>query len=97
MNRAAVWAGAGSANGYGPQEIGRTLGRPGFILNWDYLAAGDPANPGKGYDSSHKQGVQFVFADGAVTFLPDSTSTTDVSRLCNRADRLEPAYQGMYQ
>jgi len=94
MNRAAVWAGAGSANGFGPQEIGRTLGRPGFTLNWDYMAAGDPANPGKGFDSAHKQGVQFVFADGAVTFLMDNLTGTDLSRMSNRSDRAEPAYQG---
>jgi prepilin-type N-terminal cleavage/methylation domain-containing protein len=91
MNRAAVWAGMGTGEDYGPAGICRTLARPGFILNWNYVAAGDPSNPGKGFDSAHKQGVQFVFADGAVVFIQDSLSGTHLSQLCNRNDRQTPA------
>lgn len=87
MNRAAVWAGAGTPNDFGPVGIGRTFGRPGFILNWDYLAAGDPSNPGKGFDSAHRGIVQFVMADGAVAAVPDSVSATQLQYMANRTDR----------
>ena len=91
MNKAAVWAGSGSPNDYGPQGTCRTFGRPGFILNWDYLAAGDAANPGKGFDSAHRGGVQFVFADGAVVFIQEFMDGTNLQRLSNRNDRQTPA------
>ena len=87
MNRAAVWAGAGTVNDYGPQGTCRTFARPGFPLNWDYAAAGDPSNPGKGFDSAHKGIVQFVMADGAVIALPDTLDTTRVQYMANRSDR----------
>jgi len=87
MNRAAVWAGAGTINDYGPQGTCRTFARPGFPLNWDYLAAGDPSNPGKGFDSAHKGVVQFVMADGAVVAVPDTLDNTRVRYMANRSDR----------
>jgi prepilin-type N-terminal cleavage/methylation domain-containing protein len=90
MNRAAVWAGAGNPDSYGPEGVCRTFGRPGFILNWQYEVTASPENEGKGFDSAHKQGVQFVFADGAVVFIQDSISTTLLSQMCNRTDRQTP-------
>ena len=86
LNRAAVWAGAGTPDDYGPAGVCRTFGRPGFILNWDYLAAGDPSNPGKGFDSPHRGVVQFVMADGAVAAVPDSLDATRVQYMANRTD-----------
>jgi prepilin-type N-terminal cleavage/methylation domain-containing protein len=87
MNLAAVWAGAGTADDFGPLGVCRTFGRPGFMLNWDYLGAGDPANPGKGFDSAHKGVVQFVMADGAVVAIPDTLDATRVQYMANRSDR----------
>jgi len=90
LNRAAVWAGAGNSTDFGPAGTCRTFGRPGFQLNWDYVAAGDPANPGKGFDSGHTGGVQFGLADGAVVFIQEQIDGTTMSRLANRADRQTP-------
>jgi len=87
MNRAAVWPGAGTINDFGPQGTGRTFARPNFPLNWDYLAAGQTDNPGKGFDSAHKGVVQFVMADGAVVAVPDTLDQTRVQYMANRSDR----------
>ena len=87
MNLAAVWAGAGTVSDFGPVGSCRTFGRSNFILNWDYLAAGDVANPGKGFDSAHKSVVQFVMADGAVVAVPDTLDQVRLQYMANRSDR----------
>ena len=87
VNYAAVWAGTGSSAGYGSQHSGRTLGRPGFIMNFDYiLATGNSDNQGKGFSSKHPGGAQFVFMDGSVSFISENVTTTELSYMGNRSD-----------
>jgi prepilin-type processing-associated H-X9-DG protein len=87
VNYAAVWAGTGNSSGFGSEEAGRTLGRPGFPLNFDYVLAGvNPENQGKGFSSTHAGGVQFVFLDGSVSFLSENLTPTEIGYLANRTD-----------
>jgi len=90
-NYAAVWAGAGAAD-YNNVGTSRTLGRPQFQLNFDYVAAGAAANQGKGFTSNHPNGMQFLYLDGSVDFLSDRTDQTTVVRLANRNDGQSTPY-----
>jgi prepilin-type N-terminal cleavage/methylation domain-containing protein/prepilin-type processing-associated H-X9-DG protein len=87
VNYAAVWAGTGSSSSYGNEGAGRTLARPGFPMNFDYVLAGvNPENQGKGFSSAHAGGVQYVFLDGSVSFVSENVIPTELGYLANRAD-----------
>ncbi|MFM7244352.1 MAG: DUF1559 domain-containing protein [Planctomycetaceae bacterium] len=87
INYAAAWAGTGRSNSYGNEGAGRTLARPGFPMNFDYLLAGvTPENQGKGFSSAHPGGVQYVFLDGSVSFLSENLTPTEMGYFANRAD-----------
>ena len=85
---AAQWAGTGNTSDFGPGGNCGTLGRIGFNQNWDTYDLYGTDNRGKGPGSEHPNGVQYVFADGAVTFIGDATSATVMNQLQNRSDRL---------
>jgi len=86
-NYAAVWAGTGRSSSYGNDGAGRTLARPGFPINFDYLLSGvTPENQGKGFSSAHAGGVQFVFLDGSVSFISENVIPKELGYLANRAD-----------
>jgi prepilin-type N-terminal cleavage/methylation domain-containing protein/prepilin-type processing-associated H-X9-DG protein len=87
LNYAAVWAGTGSSSSYGNEGAGRTLARPGFPMNFDYLLAGvTPENQGKGFSSAHPGGVQYVFLDGSVSFISENVTPAELGYLANRTD-----------
>ena len=86
FNYAASWAGSGDASQYGNEFAARTLGRPGFHLNFNHVAAGSPENQGKGYGSSHGAGAQFAFLDGSVGFVSENITSRELGYLSNRAD-----------
>jgi len=83
---AAVWAGVGRKNSYGNEGTARTLARAGFVINWDYVASGNPENQGKGVASFHPGGVNVLLADGSVRFVSQNTNTAVVQALGNRAE-----------
>jgi prepilin-type N-terminal cleavage/methylation domain-containing protein len=85
-DRAAVWAGIGRADDYGPAGTCRTLGRPGFIQNGDYVNRPDPQNASKGFSSLHPGGCLYGYADGSVQWLSDAISTTNRTSVANRSD-----------
>jgi prepilin-type processing-associated H-X9-DG protein len=85
FNLSAVWAGVGDSNGDN-NNVARTLGRAGFVFNYNSAVVGGPENQGKGYGSSHSGGVQFVFCDGAVKFISDLVASANVEKMGNRAD-----------
>ena len=87
---AATWAGTGNAGGFDPKDNGAILGRAAsFNQNWDlyglYVSTGQPQNRGKAPSSTHPNGVQYLFADGAVVFISDAV--TVLASLFNRCDR----------
>jgi prepilin-type N-terminal cleavage/methylation domain-containing protein/prepilin-type processing-associated H-X9-DG protein len=84
---AAVWAGVGLTDDYGPAGTCTTLVRPGFNQNWDIYDLYGTDNRGKGASSMHPNGVQYLFADGSVALISDAVSATTLSQLSNRSDR----------
>jgi prepilin-type N-terminal cleavage/methylation domain-containing protein/prepilin-type processing-associated H-X9-DG protein len=85
-DRAAVWAGVGRASDFGPNGTTRTLGRPAFIQNGDYVNRPDTENASKGFSSMHPGGAQYGYTDGSVRFLSDNISTTNRRAISNRSD-----------
>ena len=86
---AATWAGAGNNNNIGNFATGRTLFRGSFTMNFNYIAAGNEVNAGKGWSSEHTGGVNVALADGSIRFLRDSTNKDAVLLpLCMRSDGL---------
>ena len=85
-DRAAVWAGVGRAADYGPNGTTRTLGRPQFVQNGDYVNRPDTENASKGFSSMHPGGAQYGYTDGSVQFLSDNISTTNRKAIANRSD-----------
>jgi len=87
---AATWVGTGNAGGFDPKDNGAILVRA-FNQNWDlyglYVSTGGPENRGKGPSSPHPNGVQYLFADGAVVFVSDAVTFTVLGQLFNRCDR----------
>ena len=86
FNYAATWAGTGNSRLYGNEAACRTLGRPSFMLNYDWVKAGSPENQGKGYGSGHPGGAMFVFLDGSVAFVSENLTAAELGYLSNRAD-----------
>jgi len=85
---AALWAGVGSTDDYGPSGTCATLVRlASFNQNWDIYDLYAADNRGKGPSSGHPNGVQYLFADGAVVFISDNVTTTVLAQLSNRSDR----------
>jgi len=82
---AATWVGSGNPCDYGPAGTCSTLGRPGY-QNWDIYDLNAIENRGKNFSSPHPNGVQYLFADGAVAFLSDNATVQ--GQLANRSDRL---------
>jgi prepilin-type processing-associated H-X9-DG protein len=56
-------------------------------LTFNQFGAGTAVN-GKYFSSQHRGGVQFLFCDGAVRFVDDSTTGDVLYALGNRADGL---------
>jgi prepilin-type N-terminal cleavage/methylation domain-containing protein len=84
---AAVWAGTGNNNAYGNEDTARTLGRGGFLLNFDFNGfGGAPQNQGKGFASNHPGGVLFLLADSSVRFFSQNTSTAVMAAVSIRDD-----------
>ncbi|MFM7206033.1 MAG: DUF1559 domain-containing protein [Planctomycetaceae bacterium] len=86
FNYSATWAGSGNSKSYGNDGAGRTLARPGFMINYDWVQAGKPENQSKGYGSSHAGGAMFAFLDGSVAFVSENLTATELGYLMNRAD-----------
>ncbi|NDC53420.1 MAG: DUF1559 domain-containing protein [Planctomycetia bacterium] len=84
---AAAWAGAGWSGDFGPYGTCATLVRVNFNQNWDTYDLFGTDNRGKGPGSAHPNGVQYLFADGAVAFISDAVSSSTMNQLQNRADR----------
>ncbi|NBW97515.1 MAG: DUF1559 domain-containing protein [Planctomycetia bacterium] len=82
---AAIWVGTGNAGSFGTDGNCATLARLSFNQNWDVYDLYGTDNRGKGTGSAHPNGVQYLFADGAVAFISDGVST--INQLQNRADR----------
>ncbi len=82
---AATWVGVGSTCDYGPKGTCSALGRPGN-QNWDVYGLNNNQNVGKNMCSPHPNGVQYLFADGAVAMVSDNATSVQ-SQLTNRADR----------
>ena len=87
---AATWVGAGRVSDYGPGGTCATLARSNFNQNWDIYDLYGSDNRGKGTSSPHDNGVQYLFADGAVAFVSDGMPNTLLQQLGNRADRNTP-------
>jgi prepilin-type processing-associated H-X9-DG protein len=86
-SKAATWVGAGANNSYGANGTLRTLFRGTFRINFDFGAAGQPQNWGKGQASSHPGGTNILLCDGSVRFLTETVNPTSiVLPLTNRAD-----------
>jgi len=84
----AVWAGSGNTASFNDTDTARTVGRPNFIVNFDYAI--DPANSvnhGKGFASSHSGGAQFCFVDGSVRFISEFVATAGLTYMANRSDK----------
>lgn len=85
--RAATWLGVGRNNSYGNESTLRTVFRGGFTINFDYAAAGQPQNAGKGWSSLHPGGVMSLTADASVHFIPETTDKNSVLKhMCHRND-----------
>jgi prepilin-type N-terminal cleavage/methylation domain-containing protein/prepilin-type processing-associated H-X9-DG protein len=83
---AAHWAGVGSNNSINNEHQARATARGGFVINFDYVAAGSPENRAKGYASYHPGGTQFAMCDGAVRFVSQNTNGIIVQRMAMRND-----------
>jgi len=86
---AATWVGSGNPCAFDAYGTCATLGRPGS-QNWDVYGlntGSNSVNIGKSMSSAHPNGVQYLFADGAVAFISDDAATSVQSGLTNRADR----------
>lgn len=77
-DHAATWLGVGNNNSYGNNGTLRTLFRASFTINFDYTAAGQAQNLGKGWSSLHPGGVMALMTDASVHFLPETTDKTSV-------------------
>lgn len=76
----ATWLGVGRNHSFGNQDTLRTLFRGSFQINFDYAAAGQPQNVGKGQSSEHSGGLNILLADGSVRFLSENANRTGVIR-----------------
>ena len=80
---AAVWLGNGRAAYDSPQTSGRCYGTARNPINhW----TGTDVSKGHNFSSRHSGGAQFLYCDGSVDFLPQSTDTTVLVNLCQRGD-----------
>ena len=88
LNVSAVWAGVGGSHSYGTAGTARIMARPQFGLAHDFTkdSPAHPENQGKGFGSGHPGGSHFVFLDGAVAFVSDNLTNTELSYLTNRED-----------
>jgi prepilin-type N-terminal cleavage/methylation domain-containing protein/prepilin-type processing-associated H-X9-DG protein len=88
---AATWVGVGRTSSYGNENTLRTLCRATFTQNYNYTAAGQPQNQGKGTGSFHPGGCNYGLVDGSVQFVADSTNKTNVMKyLSLRKDGQSP-------
>ncbi|MFN3149942.1 DUF1559 domain-containing protein [Bremerella sp.] len=78
--KAATWLGVGRNHSYGNEATLRTVFRAAFTMNFDYAAAGQPQNAGKGWSSLHPGGVMSLTADASVHFIPETTDKNTVLR-----------------
>ncbi|MFM1902964.1 MAG: hypothetical protein RLZZ440_864, partial [Planctomycetota bacterium] len=81
---AAVWAGNGrTGSGTSTSGAGRCYGRTGFFIN-DFLSG----NHGKGFNSFHQGGVQFLFGDGSVAFVSENIDQAILMKMGKRDEGL---------
>ena len=89
---AAVWLGHGRSKNNGSSSMGRAYGKVTKEKTFNQFGAGTAVN-GKYFSSKHRGGVQFLFCDGAVRFVDDSTAGDVLYALGNRADGLTTDFQ----
>jgi prepilin-type N-terminal cleavage/methylation domain-containing protein/prepilin-type processing-associated H-X9-DG protein len=90
-HHAATWVGVGRTSSYGNESTLRALFRATFTQNFNYTAAGQPQNQGKGTGSFHPGGCNYGMVDGSVQFVADSANKTRVIRyLALRKDGESP-------
>ena len=83
----ASWLGVGRNDSYGNNGTLRTLFRGSFQINFDYAAAGQPQNVGKGQSSEHTGGLNILVGDGSVKFLSENVNRgTLLTSLVTRND-----------
>ncbi len=81
---AAVWAGNGrTGSGTSTSGAGRCYGRTGFFIN-DFLSG----NHGKGFNSFHQGGVQFLFGDGSMAFVSENIDQAILMKMGKRDEGL---------
>lgn len=84
---AAVWVGVADDSSFQMQDkVPRAIARPHFFVNFDFIAARQPENHGKGFASRHPGGADYVFLDGAVKFIADDLPSMTLQQLGNRRD-----------
>jgi prepilin-type N-terminal cleavage/methylation domain-containing protein/prepilin-type processing-associated H-X9-DG protein len=77
---AGVWAGNGRAgSGTSTKGAGRCYGRAAFFIN-DFLSG----NTGKGFNSYHRGGAQFVFGDGSVAYVSENVDQQVLQKIAKR-------------
>jgi prepilin-type N-terminal cleavage/methylation domain-containing protein len=83
---AAVWAGSGSVGYFNSSSAARSLGRGWYLINFDWAAAGSPADKGKSFSSGHGGGAQFLYLDNSIRFISDVIARDPLRQMCNRED-----------
>jgi prepilin-type processing-associated H-X9-DG protein len=77
---AGVWAGNGRAgSGTSTKGAARCYGRAAFFIN-DFLSG----NTGKGFNSYHRGGAQFVFGDGSVMYVSENVDQQVLQKIAKR-------------
>jgi len=81
-----TWPGAIRSHRVQKDGIGSVYGRPGYPPNWDLYGFVTSGGECRGVGSRHPQGLQMLFADGAVVFVSESISSSVLAQTFNRRD-----------